>query len=159
MNFRELATNNKRGSVSEVHPKSQTKYLIKQPRGLAVCEPQAESTVVNSTYTVDFSATTNLEEIFSLSYGWSYSRQIPDTTIKCQYGSTSVLWTVDLQTGAEEEAVTFEPGVTLGCPSAKSEIEIGVYVGYDLNSWDTLVETIEINRTIKCSPTNLKLVP
>lgn len=93
-------------------------------------------------------------EDFTVEFGLNYTESFntTDTTVSTTGTSTSRAWDIQLDDAAQETFFDFSPGVTFDCPYNKTSMEISVYSSYDLDSWNTAVETISSNRTITCSP-------
>lgn len=64
---------------------------------------------------------------------------------------------IQLDDAAQETFFDFFPGVTFDCPYNKTSVAISVYCSYDLDSWNTSVETIYSDRIITCTPTTASI--
>lgn len=111
-------------------------------------------TVKSKSYTVEVGGSWSKEGGFEISGGWSWTRNIEDTDIEASCTNNTATWDVTLRDSAQKTSFAFEPAVTFDCPSNKETVYVSVYASYDLDSWDTLAETIELSRTIKCNKTS-----
>lgn len=114
-------------------------------------------TINSTTYTVDIGGQLSDNGGFSINGGWSYSRTIVDTDIDAEFTTTLASWDVTLRSEAQETSFPFYPAATFDCPSSKTQIKINIYASYDLDSWNTLSETISLNRTITCKPSSASI--
>lgn len=92
-------------------------------------------------------------EKFTGEFGLNYTKSFntTDTTVSTTGTTTSRAWDVQLDGDAQETFFDFSPGVTFDCPYNKSSVAISVYASFDLDSWNTLVETIHSDRVITCT--------
>lgn len=111
-------------------------------------------TVKSNSYTVEVGGSWSKEGGFEISGGWSWTRNIDDTDIEASCTTNTATWDITLRSSAQKTSFAFEPAVTFDCPSNKATVYVSVYASYDLDSWDTLAETIELSRTIKCNKTS-----
>ncbi len=114
-------------------------------------------TVTSGSYSVDLGVSFHPEDLFTWNWGLSYTRDFLDTTISCTGSTTERTWDVTIRSSAQKQIAMFEPGVTFVCPSTKGYIDIDIYGAYDLDSWNTAVETISFNRTMRCSGADAEL--
>lgn len=121
---------------------------------ISKCEPKRTITTGSNTIGIDV----NLSGPFGskpnewgVTGGWSWSRDYVDTVIKASEGSTKGTWNITLYDTAQEASFAFEPGAVFECPDTKSTVLLSVEASYILDSWDTLQETITLNRTIQCT--------
>lgn len=98
-------------------------------------------------------------EDFTVQFGLNYTKSFntTDTTVSTTGTSTSRAWDIQLDDDAQETFFDFSPGVTFDCPYNKSSVAISVYSSYDLDSWNTFVETIYSDRVITCTPTTASI--
>ncbi len=98
-------------------------------------------------------------EDFTVQFGLNYTKSFntTDTTVSTTGTSTSRAWNIQLDDAAQETFFDFSPGVTFDCPYNKTSVAISVYCSYDLDSWNTSVETIYSDRIITCTPTTASI--
>lgn len=118
-----------------------------------------QRTVHSSTYTVDFGGQLDDTGTISINGGWSYSKTIEDTEIDVTFTTKLVEWDLTLTAGAQETSCIFYPAATYKCPSTKSSIQISANASCIFDSWDTLKETVSLNRNITITPSNASAQP
>lgn len=113
------------------------------------------STEKSDSYSVDLGISLDTDNAIQISGGFSYSRTIYYTDITTSATSKKVKWDVDINKSAQKTTFTFEPGVTFTCPSNKTQIVIDVSATCIMDAWYALEETIELSRTILCTPSGI----
>ncbi len=112
-----------------------------------------ERTIGSSSYSVNIGATFGKE--ISGDLGLSWTKTISDTDIDVSLSSPGATWTANLTGEAQKYGFSFEPGISMACPSNKSSISVTANASYTLDSWDTLEETISLNKSFTCTPTSV----
>lgn len=111
-------------------------------------------TIKTTSYSV--SVGTSFENMIpsGLDANFSYSKNIPDTTIEATSTTKKSQWEISLSDEARKQTINFVPATTFVCPDTKESITISASSDYTIDSWDTLKETISTNIQVRCTASN-----
>ena len=103
-------------------------------------------TATTSTHSMNFGINFKSGNSFDMKYG----KETSGNEISVTGSTRETNWAVSIDSSAQKEVFSFESEITFTCPATKSYIDIDLYNAYDIDSWNTAADMIEIVRTIRC---------